>query len=215
MAQIFVSHSSKDAKPIDFVNRAFASTNVSAKYEEIEAIVSGRRTAEEIRIDIQQSNAVFVLLGEHVEAQKHTRDWVAWESGVAANKDVWVFEAAEDTGRISVVIPRIQHLVRFQYSDPWLAYIRSIISSYDDSHLLKAAIAGAGTGAAFAAKKDTGMGVILGAGAGLVLAAMNSQTRPSGLPVLCPACRSFYSVHLCEPAMRCPVCNVHLVFPAQ
>jgi hypothetical protein len=60
MAQISVSHSSKDTKPLDFLNRAFASTEVQAKYEEIEAIVRGKRSAAEIAADIAASKATFV-----------------------------------------------------------------------------------------------------------------------------------------------------------
>jgi len=46
MAQIFISHSAKDKRIIEFINRAFASTRVEAKYEEIEAILDGRRTTQ-------------------------------------------------------------------------------------------------------------------------------------------------------------------------
>jgi hypothetical protein len=35
MAQIFISHSAKDRPIIEFINRAFATTKVEAKYEEI------------------------------------------------------------------------------------------------------------------------------------------------------------------------------------
>ena len=49
MAQVFISHSAKDRRIIEFINRAFASTKVEAKYEEIEAILDGRKTAQQIR----------------------------------------------------------------------------------------------------------------------------------------------------------------------
>lgn len=107
MAQIFISHSAKDKKVVEFINRAFASTKVEAKYEEIEAILDGRRTAPQIAADIGRSNAVFIVLGENVEKLRHTERWVLWESGVAGanNKEIWVLEAREDHGKISVSIP--------------------------------------------------------------------------------------------------------------
>src|SRR6476659_6845636 len=120
MAQIFISHSAKDAKPIEFLNKAFASSNVQAKYEEIEAIATGRRTAAQIRADIAVSNAIMVVLGPNAETLRHTRDWIAWESGNAANKDVWVLEAFEDSAKLSVVIPHLRHYVGFHYNDQWL-----------------------------------------------------------------------------------------------
>ena len=63
MAQIFISHSAKDTKPLQFLNQAFATTNVEAKYEEIEAIVSGKRTSQQIKADIAGSRAIPVPNG--------------------------------------------------------------------------------------------------------------------------------------------------------
>lgn len=103
---------------------------MEAEYEEIEAILQGAWTAPQIAADIAQSNAVFILLGENVEKFRHTQQWITWESGVAtgvalqANKDIWVFEAFDDREKLSVVIPHLNHHVCFEYSDPWLAYIR-------------------------------------------------------------------------------------------
>ena len=95
MAQIFISHSAKDTKPLQFLNQAFATTNVEAKYEEIEAIVSGKRTSQQIKADIAGSRAIMVVLGPNAEKLRHTRDWIVWESGTATGvgKDIWVLEA--------------------------------------------------------------------------------------------------------------------------
>jgi len=70
VAQIFVSHSSKDTKQLDFLSKAFATTNVQAKYEEVEAILHGRRNAAQIAADIVASNAIMVLLGPNVEGDR-------------------------------------------------------------------------------------------------------------------------------------------------
>ena len=85
MAQIFVSHSAKDKELVAFVSQAFASIQVRAVFEEFEAILKGAANAGRIASDIRQSNGVFVLLGKHAEELRHSRDWVAWESGVAAS----------------------------------------------------------------------------------------------------------------------------------
>src|SRR5262245_14953992 len=111
MAQIFISHSSKDKDLVAFVSKAFAATQVKAVFAEFEAILKGPVTAQSIAQDIRLSNAVFVLLGRSVESLKHTRDWVGWESGVAAgvametNKDVWVLESITEMDSFSIVIP--------------------------------------------------------------------------------------------------------------
>lgn len=213
MAQIFISHSARHTKALDFFNRAFATTNVTAKHEEIEAMVTGKRTNQQIRQDIGFSNAVFVILGEHVEKLPHTRDWVGSESGIAsgANKDLWVFEAVEDFAKITVVIPQLRHYVLFDYTDAWLIYLRKIINSYDDSNVLKAMVAGAGMGGAIS---ESVGGAVVGGGIALLMA-LNAQPRPAGFPINCPICRSVYNVHVGVLAMRCPVCNTRLQFGQQ
>lgn len=213
MAQIFVSHSARNKKGLDFINRAFATTNVQAKYEEIEAIKTGKRTPAQIKADIEASNAIFVLLSQHVEQASYTRDWVVSESSTGFNKDVWVLEAVEDSPNLSIVIPRVRHYVRFDYADNWLIYLQQMIASYDDSHVLKAAVLGAGMGGALT---ESVGGVLAGTGIALLLLALNNKTP--GWPTLCPTCHSFYNVHLDfprVPTMRCPVCNTGLSFAQQ
>lgn len=211
MAQIFISHSAKDRRFLEFINRAFAATKVEAKYEEIEAILDGRRTAPQIAFDIGRSNAVFILLGENVERLRHTQHWVLWESGVAGarNKEIWVFEPREDQAKVSVLIPHLHHHVCFEYSDPWLAYIRAIVMSYDDSHVLPAISAGFATSIA---TENPAAGLVAGGIVALLLAG-NKQGPPAGLmAILCPNCKSVYRVHR-DPVwnlMRCPVCNIEL-----
>jgi len=215
MAEIFVSHSSKDRLIVDFFSNAFAVTKVRAIFEEFEAIVESRRGAPEILADIARSNAIFVLLTRNVQRLPHTRDWVVWETGVGAapgvgsgvaNKDIWVFEPSEETPYLSVVIPRLRHYVRFDRSDAWLGYIRNIITSYDDSHILPAIVAGAAVGGGFGGPG----GAVVGGGIGLLSAILLSQSRPTGVPIVCFHCRSSYSVHLPGLTLRCPVCNNHL-----
>jgi len=210
VAQIFISHSAKDTPLKNFINQAFATAKVEAKYEEIEAILDGRKTAPQISFEITRSNAVFVLLGENVERLQNTQNWVTWESGVSshANKDIWVFEAFEDRAKLSVVIPHLHHHICFEYTDPWLAYIRAIVSAYDDSHVLPAVSAGITGGVA---TEDPMAGLFIGGITWLLLRG-NKQGPPSGIPIRCLNCNAIYRIHR-DPAwnaMRCAVCNAQL-----
>ena len=123
MAQIFISHSRKDKNIIDFFLEAFAGTNVKPHLEELEKDVPTGITANQIGIDIQASNCLFVLLSENVGNLKHTRDWVNWECGTAINKDIWIFEPSESLGKINIVSPRLNHYVLFEKTDEWRKYI--------------------------------------------------------------------------------------------
>jgi hypothetical protein len=212
LAQIFVSHSAKDTKPKQFLNQAFATTKVEAKYEEIEAIVSGKRNAVQIRADIGASRAIMVVLGPSANELKHTRDWVLWESGTASGigKDIWVLEAFEDSPKLSMIIPHLRHYVAFDYTDQWLVYLRSIIASYDDSQAIQTLAASAGLGAMV----GEGVGALIGSGIGLLLVAATQPKAPMGFSMTCPQCQSFFNAHISTAAMRCPVCNSGIRFAA-
>jgi len=83
MAQIFVSHSSRDENIINLFLKAFSGTKVKPVLEEFEGEPPAGVIAEKIKRHIDASHAVFVLLSVHVESIKHTRDWINWECGVA------------------------------------------------------------------------------------------------------------------------------------
>ncbi|HUU62720.1 MAG TPA: hypothetical protein VMX96_02200 [Dehalococcoidia bacterium] len=210
MAQIFIAHSRRDKDLRDFFSNVFGTTNVKPVFEEFEKILKGKRTSSEIEKDIQNSKAVFVVLSQNVQDIPCTRDWVVWETGVAKNKDIWIFEPYQQLGNISVVIPYLRHYVIFNTSDAWFAYICEIIKSYDDSHVLPTLLVAGGIGALLAEKDKTG-GAALGALAGLVISD-KSKDRPTGIGVTCKNCSSSYNIHIQQDMkmFRCPVCNTHL-----
>jgi len=207
MSQIFISHSQKDQALKDFIANAFAITKVKAIFEEYEKIINGTVTADKIAEDIGNSQAVFVLLSDNIQNIPHTRDWVVWETGIAKNKDIWVFEPFLQSGLISVVTPYLKHYVLYNTNDSWLNYIRKIIESYDDSHVLPTILA-AGSVGAILAEKNKAEAAFLGALAGVFLSD-KSGDRPSGNPIMCTNCSSSYSIHLPTSVgtFRCPICN--------
>lgn len=220
MAQIFISHSSKAKNLVSFLSDAFSGTKVKAVYEEFEKIMRGDISEEKIRNDIRDSNAVFILLSEEVEKLKHTRDWVTWEAGIAKenNKDIWVFEPVlnreEKPSEISVVIPSLNHYVLFLRNEPFFKYIRGIVESYDDSHVLPTALI---TGGSAALGSVFGpIGAIAGATIGAAISPKPTSTRPPGIQMKCANCASTYYVHHPEglTGWRCPVCNNYLKYRA-
>lgn len=207
MAQIFVSHSKKDGDLVSFFSKAFAPTKVKAVFEELEQITSGVRTPSKVLHDIENSNALFVILSHNVQKIPHTRDWVVWEAGVGKNRDIWVFEPYRDLGKIRVVVPYLRHYVLFGLNEYWLGYIRKIIESYDDSHVLPTIIAGAGIG--MAVDKDKTEGAVWGGVGGTIVASLLNNQRPKGIQLKCPKCYSTYNIHVPDNLyeFRCPVCN--------
>jgi len=212
MAQIFISHSKKDKEIIHFFLEAFAGTNVKPHLEEFEKELPSGVDAQKIQLDIQDSNAVFVLLSENVENIKHTRDWVNWECGTAINKDIWIFEPLNSLGQISVVIPRFNHYSLFTLSEDWRKYLRNVIETYDDSHVFET-IAIPAAGGALLNEKDRMAGAVAGVGLGLfTLVLQNLSKSPLGLSVRCGNCNSNYRIHQ-YGNFRCAICNTKLVLP--
>jgi hypothetical protein len=212
MAQIFMSHSQKDKDIILFFLEAFAGTNVKPHLEELEKEPPAGVTAEIIDRNIQASNAVFVLLSENVENLRQTRDWVSWECGAAKNKDIWVFEPLESLGKVQVVVPRFNHYVLFERNDEWRKYHRSIIESYDDSHVIPT-LSATTTGGALLNEEDRGSGAVAGFAVGLVGLLLHSMSKPSyGIDVRCWKCLSNYKVHR-YGCFRCAVCNADSFLP--
>jgi hypothetical protein len=214
MAQIFISHSQKDEDFKNFFAKAFAGTHVKAVFEEFEKIAKGTITRDDIGRDIENSRAVFVILSRNVEKITHTRDWVVCETGVAKNKDVWVFEPHSQSGDVSVITPFLRDYVVFDINEVWLGYIRRIVESYDDSQTLSTVLVGGGLGALVGSElaDDSEEGAFWGAIGGALLGAVisdKSKGRPIGLRIECAKCSSVYNVHVPQgiKMIRCPVCN--------
>lgn len=217
MTKIFISHSSKDQEIIDFFNKIFVNTKVQALYEEFEQILKKEINVQKIEFDIKQSNAVFILLSQNTEQLPHTRDWVLWESGVSSNKDIWVFIPANINTEISLIIPKLTHLVIYNRDQNWYRYIFKIIQSYDDSNLLPVSLVAGGIGAIIggaANEEDSGSGAIVGGSVGglggMILHEILKPKSPQGYPVKCPFCSSFYYLHTRDLYFRCPICNHNL-----
>ncbi len=210
MAQIFVSHSKTDKEIIHFFLEAFAGTKVKPHLEELEAELPTGVNAEKIKNDIDTSHAIFVLLSKNVESLKHTRDWINWECGVARNKPIWVFEPADSLRSIGVIVPSFNHHAVFEMSEEWRKYLRDIIDSFDDSHVLPTLALTAGAGALLN-EDNPGAGAMVCAGIGLAGLIIRGWTRRSfGVDVQCCKCHSNYKVHRYGQT-RCAVCNTPLI----
>jgi len=222
MAQIFVSHSKLDSDLVNFFRDAFFNTGVKPVFEEFEGILTGAVTPLKVKGDIESSNALFVVLSQNVHEIPHTRDWVVWETGVGNNRDIWVFEPYSQLGSISVVIPYLRYYVVYDTGNEWLDYIKKIIWSYNDSHVLSTILglgsAGAGIGAVLD-ERDRAEGAIIGGFGGAFLGGLmarkaKSEERPMGIYVICVNCNSSFNLHIPRGmnSFSCPVCRVFLEF---
>jgi hypothetical protein len=204
MAQIFLSHSQRDEHIKDLFLRAFRGAGVSDIYREYENAPPTGVTAELIAQDIERSSAVFVLLSETVETLPSARDWILFECGIAAakQKPVWVFEPCQSFGRITTIIPRFDHYVRFNDSDPWRQYLNSIAASYNDTPMLGRIVVTILGGIAFGFP-----GALVSLLGGVAL--FQTPERPAGYLTSCPLCKRSFAAHLPDERQpfRCPNCR--------
>lgn len=113
--QIFVSHSREDTELLEEFDRVFGKVGLKqyrASFEDQQPPVS-----EELKNQIVQSNAVFVVLGRQAQAKTHTMIWIGWEAGVAVqnNIPVWIFEDIQS--RVKLPIPSFTDYVLWDSRD--------------------------------------------------------------------------------------------------
>lgn len=125
MAQIFVSHSKKN-EDLDFFHKGFSTSGVKGVFMEYEGIANP--AWESIKNYVRKADSVFVLLSREVRDLEYTRNWVAFEVGLAcqANKNVWVFEKVYE--EIDFVVPYLTHYVLYDpSSSEHFQFIRNVI----------------------------------------------------------------------------------------
>lgn len=218
MAQIFISHSQADTNIKALFERSFAVTKVRATFVEYESYQPP--PGPYIQAEINNSVALFVLQGPHVEQRAHTKVWIASEVGIAqqAQREIWVFEPINQP--CNVPVPFVTHYVPYLESEQAFQYIRSIVNSYDDSAQLEAlvrgGVVGATGGAAIGEKGKKGGAAAIGAILGGLFETWRtdpSRNRPMGTLITCgnQICQASYRVHGEPSSFQCPVCRQDLV----
>lgn len=131
--QIFVSHSKLDKKIVASFDRIFARTGVKAMFMEFEQIRSPEWNS--IRNAVNDSEAVFLLLGENVRSSIYTQNWISFEVGLscALGKEVWVFEQADS--HIDFPIPYLTDYMIYDLEvKDHFEYVKSVIERYGNSY---------------------------------------------------------------------------------
>ena len=114
--QVFVSHTKRDEEYCDVFDRACARVGVRAFRSEFEMI---RLPAlETIRDAIRKSRALFLLVGKelvsaqalHDSAWEHTQNWIAYEIGVACQREIDVWVICDDV-EINFPVPYLNNYI--------------------------------------------------------------------------------------------------------
>lgn len=210
LADIFISHSKRDAETIAAFCNVFARTNIRAILAEFENYAVPPWL--QIRNYVQQSSAVFLLLSPHLSGTAYTQNWVSYEVGLACalNKPVWVYEHWQDP--VHFPVPYLTDYVLYEpQSREHLNAIKHLVERYDPSPSLAGMALGGLIGAALSGGPGAGLGAMIGAAA--------FQRRAEGCPLRCPHlnCGVQFRLHTWTERLQCPSCrqDVHVNWPAQ
>jgi hypothetical protein len=127
--QIFVSHSQYDKDIRKDFSEIFATAGIKAKYMEFEKLMPP--AWKEIKQQLKQSEAVFLLLGPNIRRSSYTENWVAFEVGLACafDKEVWVFEPINSN--INFPVPYVTDYVLYNLEvEGNFDYIRGCMEVY-------------------------------------------------------------------------------------
>lgn len=135
---VFISHSRYDPN-LDFFHKVFSAVPITAIWMEFEDITAPPYLS--IRDNVNKSDALFVLLSEHLVDKQHTNNWVSFEVGLAANRtkvfekdsknlniqglDVYVFEPIDQ--HIAFTVPYFTHFMRYRNNDQAFIWLRNML----------------------------------------------------------------------------------------
>lgn len=210
MAQIFFIHKREDRPAADFILRCFAATNIKPLVVECSDETLIFEPGKQFEQTVNNMGAVFILFTSAMANNKFLRSQIESVCNFAAAKDVWLFEPAEQLGKVSATIKSFKHLARFEISDGWASYLQEAIKFYDDSSV-PVLLATTAAGGALMAQSDKVAGGFYGLLAGLGLLCLNNSNRAEfGQPIICRNCSRSFRVHLTEGTkeFRCAACGI-------
>lgn len=113
--QIFISHSQKDDGLLRQLDSVFGNSGVSqykASFEKQQPPVS-----EALRMEIEESSALFVLLGPNACSLQHTKVWIGWEVGVASECRIPIWVLEDVNTQIEMAVPSFSNYILWDSSD--------------------------------------------------------------------------------------------------
>jgi hypothetical protein len=108
--RIFVSHSRDDVEGRLFVHDLFLKSGFAPDFYPLEN--KGPPHAEPIRDRIREATSVFVLLSPPMAERRHTRAWVGYEVGIAAERGLPVVVIEPEGGHVNLPVPGATHYLR-------------------------------------------------------------------------------------------------------
>ena len=118
---VFISHSRYDSN-LDFFHKIFSALPIESVWMEFEDIQPPPYLS--IKDNVNRSDALFVLLSQHIVDKQHTNNWVSFEVGLATNRkcEIYVFEPLDEN--VNFAVPYFTHYMRYRTTENILKWLR-------------------------------------------------------------------------------------------
>ena len=207
MAIIFISHSKRDKQLVQNMETVLINVGHTPIIEEfIPESMKEPIPYEEIRKNVQLSNAVFLFLTDEVVKTKYTENWVIYEDGLASDRHIPVFVFERKGFSIHYPIPYVTDYMVF---DPYtIEDILNIQKLAKDIGKIPPNWFTAGFGALVGAIFGP-LGIAIGGLGGLLLGPKKGPPIP-GIRIKCQheRCKTEYNYWSPNIAsFNCPICR--------
>jgi hypothetical protein len=125
--RVFISHSKDDHDGKRFIG--LVCSNAGMKTEMVEYSQTSIVDADLVRKAIDGCQALFVMMSKHMVDQGHTRNWIAFEMGIAysMNKPIFVLENSAD--HVAFGVPRVDYYILYSDTESAVKALTMIFSS--------------------------------------------------------------------------------------
>lgn len=207
MAIIFISHSKRDEQLVQNIQIVLLNVGHTPIIEEfIPESMKELIPYEEIRKNIQQSDALFLFLTDEIVRTEYTKNWVIYEDGLASDRHIPVFVFERKGFPIHYPIPYVTDYMAF---DPYTVEdILNVQKLAKDIGKIPADWITAGFGGLIGAIFGP-LGIAVGAIGGWLLGPKGKPPIP-GIRIKCPhsSCRTEYSYWSPNiTSFNCPICR--------
>jgi len=136
MAQVFLSHTRLDKDFCDYFDSICARVGIKAFRSEFETIPSPAWST--IRNEVRISTALFLLVGQelirkqssHGMEWEYTQNWIAYEVGVACQRDIPVWVCVDEDVTINFPVPDVSDYIIGE-REAIRPYLRGVLTYYN------------------------------------------------------------------------------------
>lgn len=114
--QVFISHSKRDEDLLSELRRVFSSANIKAYEASFEDQVPP--VSETLKTEINDSQALLLLLGPEADGREVTMIWIGWEAGIALQQGIPVWVLEDVNAQVEMPIPSLTHYLLWDSSNP-------------------------------------------------------------------------------------------------